>query len=97
MAIRRLVLFFNLAFKKRGFLFFIYNFHIFLELFHGAVLQSGHALFPELYNTGKEAAFAMGRTLDKNFESENSTALLGLLQQAPADDILKVKFLFHIL
>lgn len=60
-----------------------------LELFHAAIMQSGHALFYALYNTGKEAAFAMGKNLNKNF-SGNSADLLQLLQAASTTDIFQV-------
>ncbi|XP_074034176.1 juvenile hormone esterase [Leptinotarsa decemlineata] len=59
------------------------------ELFRGAIMESGSPLVGFEQKNPREEAFNCGRTLDRNFRSNDTGDLLKVLQEAPAASILK--------
>ncbi|CAH1275010.1 unnamed protein product [Diabrotica balteata] len=58
-------------------------------LVKGYIMQSGSPISPPVYQDDPDIyAFAMGKTVDKYFNSTNTQELLNLLQSAPAEIIL---------
>lgn len=59
-------------------------------LFHAVILESGNEMFTSISNNATEAAFHVGRNLNKNFTSNDSKELLEILQRATAAELINV-------
>lgn len=69
----------------------IHHYYIFsIALYQAAILQSGSPLFFSRSNHARQDAFQVGKFVNEQFSSNDSTELLKVLQNASAEVILAV-------